>query len=143
MSAWVVWLITAFLLAIAEMATMSFYLLLAAFGALCAALLAYLGASDVVQILTASIVTLCGWGIIYKFLSNKSQPHQSDSNMNMDIGTEVKIAEIATDGNLRVNYRGSMWNAKLANGSAEATLQKTYIISSITGSTLILSEKGQ
>ena len=143
MSAWVVWLITAFLLAIAEMATMSFYLLLAAFGALCAALLAYLGASDVAQILTASIVTLLGWGFVYKFLSNKSQPHQSNTNMNMDIGEDVKISEITNDGNLRVNYRGSVWNAKLSNATTEASLQKTYIILSITGSTLILSEKGQ
>lgn len=142
MSAWVVWLIVAFILAIAEMATMSFYLLLAALGALCASLLAFFGVSDVAQILTASIVTLCGWGFIYKYLNAKSNPEQSAAHMNMDIGTQVKISNILDSGDLQVSYRGSLWQAKLAPDTSAPSLQKTYIISTISGSTLILTEKG-
>ena len=143
MSTWVVWLIIACLLTIAEMATMSFYLLLAAFGALSASLLAYSGASDVMQILAASLVTLIGWGIFYKFLSKSPKAHVSNSNMNMDIGEEVKLSEIKDQNDLRVTYRGAVWNAKLANASSPPSLDKIYIISNISGSTLILSEKGQ
>lgn len=142
MSAWIVWLIVAFLLAIAEIATMSFYLLLAALGSLCASLIAYNGASDVAQIITASLVTLIGWGLIYKFLSHKPRLHASNANMNMDIGEEVRVNEIKGSNDLRVNYRGAVWNAKLADSTQTASLEKIYVISTISGSTLILSEKG-
>jgi membrane protein implicated in regulation of membrane protease activity len=143
MAAWIIWIIMAAILSIAEMITSSFYLLLAAFGALAAALLAYLGFSDVAQILTATLVTLIGWGILYKIRPHASRGDaQSNSDMNMDIGATVKISEI-NDSNLKVNYRGAMWNAELFDASFVPSLTETYLISRISGSTLILTPKGQ
>lgn len=143
MAAWIIWIIVAAILSIAEMITSSFYLLLAAFGALAAALLAYLGFSDVAQILTATLVTLIGWCILYKIRPHASRGDaQSSSDMNMDIGATVKISEI-NDTTLKVNYRGAMWTAELFDPAFVPSLTETYVISRISGSTLILTPKGQ
>jgi membrane protein implicated in regulation of membrane protease activity len=143
MSAWVIWIIVAAILAIAEILTSSFYLLLAAVGALCAALLAYLGVNDVVQIMAASLITLGGWIFLYKFSPGAHHKKPSeDSNMNMDIGAEVKISEILADKKLNINYRGSNWQGELHDLNATPDLNTVYVISAIRGSTLILSPKG-
>lgn len=141
MAAWVIWIIVAAVLAVAEMLSSSFYLLLAAFGALTAALLAYLGFGDIVQILTASTITLLGWGLIYKLRPPASRGDaQASSDMNMDIGAVVKISEI-NDSGLKVQYRGAQWNAELIDTALVPSLHESYTISKISGSTLILSPK--
>lgn len=143
MDSWILWTIIALLLGIAEIMTGSFYLLFAAMGALCGSALAFFGASDTVQVFGAAIVTLIGWAILFKFGPARHQgDSQSNPNLNMDIGATVRLSEITTDRHLRVYYRGTVWNAELADGLASPSLEQDYIISRISGSTLILSPKG-
>ncbi len=141
MSAWLFWLLVSATLIIAEIFTLSFYLLLAAIGALVAAGLAATGFGNVVQILAAAIVTLIGWFLLRKYKPEKLHPdHRANPNLNMDIGSEVKIASVAPDGTLHVLLRGARWDAKIDDGTAPDTT-KIYTISKIDGSTLHLTSK--
>lgn len=141
MTAWLFWLLISASLIIAEIFTLSFYLLLAGIGALVASGLAATGFNDIVQVLAAALVTLAGWFLLNKYKPEKLHPdHRANPNLNMDIGSEVKIASIDPDGKLHVLLRGARWDAKIDDGTI-ADNAKTYTISKIDGSTLYLTSK--
>lgn len=141
MTAWLFWLLVSGSLIIAEMFTLSFYLLLAGIGALVACGLAATGFNDVTQVLAAALVTLLGWFMLQKYKPQNAHPdHRTNPDLNMDIGATVRIASVAPDGKLSVMLRGARWDAQIEDGSAPDTT-KDYTISKIDGSTLILKQK--
>jgi membrane protein implicated in regulation of membrane protease activity len=138
MSAWVIWFIIAGGLAVGEILTGTFFLLLASFGALAAAGIAYAGYNGITQIFIGALVTLVGWFVLKKFRPQITHPDaQSNPDMNIDIGATVRIQEIKDDGSLHVNYRGSSWQAAMQDGLTP-TLNTDYKIIRIEGSKLIL-----
>ena len=143
MTAWLFWLLASASLIIAEIFTLSFYLLLAGIGALVASGLAATGFGTATQILSATIVTLTGFFLIHKYKPQHKHPDsRTNPDLNMDIGTTVRILSVAPDGKLSVRLRGARWDAKL-DGNGVPDLNADYIISKIDGSTLILQFKIQ
>ncbi len=140
MSVWLIWIIIAAILAVAEIFTGSFYLILAGMGALGAAALAGMGAPLWAQISAAALVTFIGWALLHKLRpQNKFPFFQSNPALNMDIGASVRISDIAPSGKITVRYRGADWSARMQDG-VNAELNKDFTIKQIDGSTLILGE---
>lgn len=138
MSAWVIWFVVAGGLAVGEILTGTFFLLLASFGALAAAGVAYAGYNAITQIFIGALVTLVGWFVLKKFRPQITHPDaQSNPDMNIDIGAVVRIHKINADGHVTVNYRGSSWQAAMQDGLTPA-LNTDYKITRIEGSKLIL-----
>lgn len=141
MTAWLLWLLISGSLIIAEIFTLSFYLLLAAIGALVASGLAATGFDTTIQIVVATLVTFGGWVLLNKFKPQNQHPDpRSNPDLNMDIGATVRILSISADGRISVLLRGARWDAKIENGEAP-DVTSDYIITKIDGSTLILSKK--
>lgn len=141
MATWLIWLIVSGIFIVAEVLTLTFYLLLAGIGAIVAAALAFFGATITAQIIGATLITVIGWGIIHKYKPQNLYPDpQTNPALNMDIGTEVRIHSITPDGKAHVLLRGARWNAKIEN-NIPADISKEYVISKIDGSILILNPK--
>ncbi len=139
--AWVFWIVAAAVLFVAEMVTGTFYLLLAAIGALAASALAYAGQDMIVQIIAAAVVTFIGWVIVNKFRPlKKGGTWNTNADVNLDIGAQVRIAELNPTGKIYVQYRGSRWEAVMAQDIA-AEAGKDYTIVAIEGSRLVLGNK--
>ncbi|HET9472091.1 MAG TPA: hypothetical protein VFO24_13385, partial [Usitatibacter sp.] len=60
MELWLMWVIAGFVLAIAEMVTGTFYLLVVGMGAFAGALVAWLGGNELVQALAGGAVAIAG-----------------------------------------------------------------------------------
>lgn len=141
MTAWLFWLLVSGTLIIAEIFTLSFYLLLAAIGALIACGLAASGFNDITQVIAAALVTLLGWFLLNKFKPQNEHPdHRSNPALNMDIGQVVRLSAISPDGKLSVFLRGARWDAQIENDS-QPDLTQDYVITKIDGSILILKPK--
>lgn len=141
MTTWLLWLLISGSLIIAEIFTLSFYLLLAAIGALVASGLAATGFDTTTQIVIATLVTLAGWIFLNKFKPQNRHPdHRSNPDLNMDIGTTVRILSISADGKISVLLRGARWDARIENNET-TDVTATYTITKIDGSTLILTKK--
>lgn len=141
MTAWLLWLLISGSLIIAEVFTLTFYLLLAGIGALVASGMAASGFSGPVQILTMTAVTLIGCVFVHKLRPQNQHPdHRTNPNLNMDIGTTVHIASVHPDGKFSVMLRGARWDAIVENDAAPSA-DTAYTITKIDGSTLILTPK--
>ncbi len=138
MSLGAIWFTLAGLLAVGEILTGTFFLLLAACGALAAAGISYLGYNLITQIFVGAIITLLGWFFLYRFRPRKDA--QSNPDMNMDIGAHVKITQVNSDGSVDVSYRGSNWQAVIEDKSPP-DLNTTYKIKRIEGAKLILEKE--
>lgn len=141
MTAWLFWLLISASLIVAEIFTLSFYLLLAGIGALVASGLAATGFNDITQVVVAALVTLVGWFLLQKYKPQNQHPdHRTNPDLNMDIGQTVRLASISSDGKISVILRGARWDAQIDDGSIPDQT-KDYIISKIDGSILILNPK--
>lgn len=136
LSAATLWLILALVLAGLEMLSGTFYLLALAMGLLCGALAAWIGFSFALQISVAAIVSIIAAILLRRW---KAQHLPPASNTSLDIGQRVHILDWHTTRLARVQYRGSQWDAELAEGAEGGHAE--YFILAIRGSTLILHHK--
>src|SRR4051812_17331378 len=114
MDLWVLWLISGFVLVIAELITGTFYLLVIGLGAFAAAVAAWTGAHVMVQALAGAVVALAGiWAVHHWHVRNR--PATSGDNL-LDRGQPVVLESWANEaaGIARVRYRGTSWDARVA-----------------------------
>lgn len=138
------WLVLAGILAILEIFSGTFYLLMIAIGAVAGALLAWLGFSNTVQVLIAAVVALVATYILRQSKYGKIQKRSDtarDPNVNLDIGQIVKIDDWTQDAgdhySARVTYRGAQWDVELETHSDPAP--GLFKICAIHGSRLIVA----
>jgi membrane protein implicated in regulation of membrane protease activity len=134
-----VWWVLAGLLVAAELLTGTFYLLMVALGLAGAAVAAHLGFAFTPQLLTAALVgggatALWHW---HRAKQPRSAPAHLNRDVNLDIGERVKVTAWEADGTTRVSYRGSMWSARLAPGSDQAS--GDYTVTAVEGNHLVLT----
>jgi membrane protein implicated in regulation of membrane protease activity len=116
------WWILAGILVAVEMVTGTIYLLALGLGAAAGAIAAHLGAGVTAQIVTAAIVgggAVAAWH--YKRATHpRSAPAEGNRDVNLDIGETVRVEAWGTDGQARVNYRGTQWSVRYAGpGTAQ------------------------
>ena len=135
---WMIWLIGAGVLVIAELFTGTFYLLMIAIGLGAGALAAQAGASGSTQTLVAAVVGLAATAILHR--SRFGRPARVDStrdrNVNLDIGEQVAV-QAWQDGHARVMYRGALWDVELGSGALPEA--GDYRIVEVRGSRLIVA----
>ena len=118
MSAYLIWAIAGLVLITIEMLTATFYLLVIGIAALIGAIGAYAGGEFWLQALIASISGLIGvWFAHGKLTAEKAKKGMPNTNQ-LDIGQPVTVLQWVNQaqGMVRVNYRGSQWDAKVDAG---------------------------
>lgn len=133
MQAYVMWWIVAALLVGIELASGTFYLLVYGLAAAVAGLAAWLGASLVVQLLTAAVIGVLGTLALRHW--KRSTAHPESSVQDMDLGQTVQI-ESWQSGQGQVKYRGALWDAEAE--SADVDSARPLRIRAVRGNTLIV-----
>ena len=127
MELWLVWIVAGFALAIAELLTGTFYLLVIGVGAFTGALVAWMGGNMLVQAALGGVVAIGGAVAVHHWHARqKSGDEQSNF---LDRGQPVVLEGWANESaNLaRVKYRGTSWDARLAAGTRPAPGTTLYI----------------
>lgn len=132
------WWVVAGLLVAAELATGTFYLLMLALGAAAGALAAHAGTPLTTQIATAAVL---GGGAVAAWHLRRSRqpaalPASQNPDVNLDIGSQVQVAQWDAAGQARVHYRGSAWDARHAGPGDPAP--GLHVIRAIEGTRLVL-----
>ena len=120
MQDYLIWTILGFVLVIVELMTGTFYLLVLGVGALFAAAAAWLGAPFLVQVAVAGVITSVGTWLVQKW---HAKHHKGDDQSNaIDVGQTVTVVKWINqpEGMLRVNYRGTEWDARIKPGDLAA-----------------------
>lgn len=139
MEQWLVWVIVGFVLVIAEVVTGTFYLLVIGVGAFVGALLAWLGANELVQAALGGAVAIAGAWFVHHWHS-RNRAGDKGSNL-LDRGQPVVLegwsnqeARIA-----RVKYRGTLWDARLARPEENPPPGATLYIEGQEGDKLVVA----
>ncbi|HYW57259.1 MAG TPA: NfeD family protein [Polaromonas sp.] len=100
-----------------ELATGTFYLLMLAVGLAAAAVAAHLGLDLTGQMLVAAVVG--GGAVVLWHWKRSKEPKpehaQANTDVQMDIGETVHVAQWNADATANVKYRGSQWSVVLAD----------------------------
>jgi membrane protein implicated in regulation of membrane protease activity len=130
---WLWWILGVVLIG-AELVTGTFYLLALGIAFVVGGLAAWLGASTPVQLLVAGVVALAGSFVAHRWRLRHGTPAPQPS---LDIGREVHVHVWHPDGKARVVYRGTQWDAELADPAAGR--ERTMVIVGTRGSTLLIA----
>jgi membrane protein implicated in regulation of membrane protease activity len=128
------WLIAGALVA-AELLSGTFYLLMLALGAAAGAVAAHLGWAASTQIVAAAVVgaaTTLGWHLVRRRAAGAGR----ERDMNLDIGEQVDVATWHGDGTAQVQFRGSIWQARLDGDGTPAPGRHTIV--RLDGNRLVL-----
>jgi membrane protein implicated in regulation of membrane protease activity len=137
MSAYWIWWIAAAALVAAELLTGTFYLLVVGIALAFGGAAAWFDASVPVQWLIAAALGVIGTVMLQRW--KRDLTLRTPAQQGLDIGQMVQVQSWGPDGNARVAYRGSTWDAELAaTGVPQA---KTMYIAAMRGSVLILSDR--
>jgi membrane protein implicated in regulation of membrane protease activity len=131
---WVWWILAAVLVG-AELVTGTFYLLAVGFAFAVGGVAAILGVSLPLQLVVAGIVAMAATMVAHKW-RGRTMPPPTPS---LDLGQTVRVLDWLDDGSARVNYRGTQWNAELAD--PRASRAETMYIVGTRGSTLLIADR--
>ena len=132
---WAWWIFAAVLVG-AELLTGTFYLLAVGVAVALGGVAAFAGASLPVQFVVAGALGVALTMIAHRLRLSRATPPPQPS---LDVGQSVRIETWNSDGTARVNYRGTQWNAELAEGGASRA--ETMYIVGTRGSTLIIADR--
>jgi membrane protein implicated in regulation of membrane protease activity len=138
MELWLVWIVAGFALVIAELLSGTFYLLVIGVGAFTGALVAWMGGNMLVQAAVGGIVAIGGAFAVHHWHSRQKSGDQQ-SNF-LDRGQPVVLEGWANESaNIaRVKYRGTSWDARLAQGGRPSPGTTLYIEGQ-EGNTLVVA----
>lgn len=120
MQDYLIWTIVGFGLVIVELMTGTFYLLVFGVGAFAGALAAWLGAPFLGQVAAAGVVSSIGAMMVHHW--HAGQRKDGDQANALDVGQTVTVERWVNqaEGMMRVNYRGTDWDARIRPGDALA-----------------------
>ena len=136
---WLVWAVAGFALVIAELVSGTFYLLVIGIGAFAGAIAAWAGGGFVVQALAAGVVAVVGAWVVRTW--HARQPVTPQGSNFLDRGQPVVLEGWANEtANIaRVKYRGSTWEARLAQAGAHPVPGTTLYIEGQEGNMLLVA----
>jgi membrane protein implicated in regulation of membrane protease activity len=137
MQPFVIWFVAAFVLVAAELMSGTLYLLVIGAGAAAAGALALAGAGFAAQLACAAVVSVVG-SFVLKQLRRSRNGGAAGAGLSFDAGQAVEVVEQLAGGGLRVNYRGTQWDAEVEGGGS-ANVGDRLIIKSTRGNTLVLA----
>jgi len=131
---WTWWILAAVLVG-AELVTGSFYLLAVGVAFAVGGIAAFLGVELPLQLVVAGVVAVAATMVAHKWRGTRVPP----PTPSLDLGQTVRVIDWKDDGSARVNYRGTQWNAELAD--AGASRAETMYIVGTRGSTLVIADR--
>jgi membrane protein implicated in regulation of membrane protease activity len=134
MEPYVYWFLLAFGLLALEMATGTFYMLIVSIALGLAGIAALLGLNLPLQITLCAVASIIGTVILRRMKGMRTGKIISQS---LDIGQSVRVISWHGDGDARVHYRGTEWDAELESSSLPR--DGVLYIKAIQGSKLILT----
>ena len=139
MSAAIIWLVAAVLLAILEVVSLDFVLIMLAAGALAGAGAATLGAPIIVQVGAAAVVSVLGIAAVRPIALRhlKSGP-SALTGVDALIGQKVVVLEDVTPNSGRVKLNGEIWSAQLEDAWDPIDTGATGTVVEIRGATAII-----
>ena len=136
MQGYIGWFLLAFALLGLEMLSGTFYMVVFSVAAATAGIAAYLHFGITVQLIFATLVGIVGTRALRAW-KNANMRASEAATRNPDIGQTVQVETWREDGTLRVQHRGSQWDAEL--DSADTPRDAPLYIKDLRGSVLILS----
>jgi membrane protein implicated in regulation of membrane protease activity len=135
--AYLVWLITGFILIIAELVTGTFYLLMLGSAALVASGVAYAGGAFVWEAIVAAVVAVSGVIWVHRYKHAISPKRMQGLDFGQPAAFEAWVDK--GSGHARVKYRDALWDAQVA-GEAAGEPGEIFYITSVDGNTLKVSK---
>jgi membrane protein implicated in regulation of membrane protease activity len=138
---WQTWLIVSLLLALAELATLDFTLLMLAVGAAAACVVCAVGAPVVFQVLSGVAVALLMLTVVRPPLVRWL--HRNDVELRSGtagvVGRTGLVLERVTSMNGRVKVSGEVWSARTFDAHTVVEPGSTVLITEIDGATVVVS----
>jgi len=131
---WTWWILAAVLVG-AELVTGTFYLLAVGVAFAVGGVAAILGVELPLQLVVAGVVAVGATMVAHKWRGARVPP----PTPSLDLGQSVRVIDWKDDGTARVNYRGTQWNAELADEGASRA--ETMYIVGTRGSTLVIADR--
>jgi len=137
---WLLWLVAGFVLVIAELMTGTFYLLVIGIGAFVGAVVAWLGGNELLQGVAGSAVALGGAWYVHHWHVARGNGDARHGNF-LDLGQPVLLEGWINEpaGMARVRYRGTSWDARVAEPAARPVPGATLYIEGQEGNTLVVA----
>ena len=141
MEMWVLWIIVGLVLVIAELVTGTFYLLVLGAGAFAAAVTSWAGGNALIQAFAGGAVAIGGAWFVHHWHEAHRKADEGRANF-LDRGQPVVLEQWANEsaGLARVKYRGTSWDARIANASIRPVPGATLYIDAQEGQTLVVTE---
>lgn len=137
MQSYVIWFGAALALVAAELLSGTFYLLVIGIGVGAGGVAALLGSGFGTQLAVASAISVAGI-VLLRFLRIGMRAPGDAPGLSFDTGQPVEVIERRHDGSLRVNYRGTQWDAEVEGPAGEH-----LVIKATRGNTLVLVAQDQ
>jgi len=131
---WTWWILAAVLVG-AELVTGTFYLLAVGVAFAVGGVAAILGVELPLQLVVAGVVAVAATMVAHKWRGARVPP----PTPSLDLGQSVRVIDWKDDGTARVNYRGTQWNAELADPGVSRA--ETMYIVGTRGSTLVIADR--
>lgn len=144
MDAYLIWVIAGFVLAITEVVTGTFFLLVLGVAAFCGALVAWTGGAASLQAIVAAAVAVSGALWVQRYRSS----HKTERMQSIDFGQPAMFEAWVNQGagHARVKYRDTLWDAIIAaEGPGQAAVPgvvapgDVLYVQAIDGNTLKVS----
>lgn len=138
----IIFLVVGCLLTVVEIHTLTFYLLAIAFAAFVAGGVSVAGVALTPTLFTFGIAAALALPVSH-WLRLKMKNRKSDEVSNDDIGNSVVVTNVdSAQRLLRVEYRGTVWDARLAPGSVDVpTAGSSCTITERLGNLLVVSSR--
>ena len=139
MESWVVWLILAAVLGVAEVMTTTLAFGLIAVGALVAAIASALGAGLPIQLIAFAVAAGAGVGVVRPIaVRHIKQPPPLRTGTSALVGRSAKVVEEVTDDGGQVRIGGELWSARPYDESQVIPVGSTVDVFAIEGATALV-----
>ncbi|HEY2130574.1 MAG TPA: NfeD family protein [Streptosporangiaceae bacterium] len=139
MESWIVWLILAAVLGVAEVMTTTLAFGLIAVGALVAAISGALGAGLPIQLAAFAVATGAGLGVVRPIAARHiKQPPPLRTGVSALVGRPAKVIEEVSDDGGQVRIGGELWSARPYDESRVIPAGSTVDVFAIEGATALV-----
>jgi len=139
MESWIVWLILAAVLGVAEVMTTTLSFGLIAVGALVAGVAGLLGAGLPIQLAAFAVATGAGLGVVRPIaVRHIKQPPPLRTGVSALVGRSAKVIEEVTDDGGQVRIGGELWSARCYDESRVIPVGSTVDVFAIEGATALV-----
>ena len=139
MESWIVWLVLAAVLGVAEIMTTTLAFGLIAVGAVVAGVVGVAGAGLPFQLIAFAVASAAGLGVVRPIaVRHIKQPPLLRTGTSALVGRSAKVVEEITDDGGKVRIGGELWSARPYNESQAIPVGSTVDVFAIEGATALV-----